>query len=244
MKYILIGDIHGRTNWKQIVEKEKDADKFIFFGDYFDPYDWTLTLDDLVNNFNDIVKFKLDNPDKVILLVGNHDLRSFNQNANECRYIDGTYEQVAPIFYNGIKEGIFQLCYFINDNIVCSHAGFSKTWLDNVLLPFNEESINNDFKRQVENKNVLIDYDFIYNKGDFWVDGSGDNIWQSPLWIRPNSLMRNKPDNITQCIGHTRVNKNSNQLYKLDRVKLLLCDCLEHGEYYSYENDEFKFNKI
>lgn len=74
MKYIFIGDIHGRTNWKQIVEKEKDTDKFIFFGDYFDPYDWTLTLGDLVNNFNDIVKFKLDNPDKVILLIGNHKL--------------------------------------------------------------------------------------------------------------------------------------------------------------------------
>ena len=44
MKYILIGDIHGRTQWKKIVEKEKDADKFIFLGDYFDPYDWTLTL--------------------------------------------------------------------------------------------------------------------------------------------------------------------------------------------------------
>ena len=35
MKYIFIGDIHGRTNWKQIVEKEKDADKFIFFWRLF-----------------------------------------------------------------------------------------------------------------------------------------------------------------------------------------------------------------
>ena len=34
----------------------------------------------------------------------------------------------------------------------------------------------------------------------------------------------------------------TNQIYKLDRVKVLLCDCLEHGEYYSYENGEFKFN--
>ena len=69
MKYIFIGDIHGRTNWKQIVEKEKDADKFIFFGDYFDPYDWTLTLDDLVNNFRDILDFKIlkiDEKDKKI----------------------------------------------------------------------------------------------------------------------------------------------------------------------------------
>ena len=244
MKYIFIGDIHGRTNWKQIVEKEKDADKFIFFGDYFDPYDWTLTLDDLVNNFNDIVKFKLDNPDKIILLIGNHDLAAFDTNANKCRYIDGTYEQVATIFFYGIKENIFQLCYFINNNIVCSHAGFSKTWLDDAGLSFDEFSLNKDFKEQVENKTVISTYDFIYNKGDFWVDGSGDNIWQSPLWIRPNSLMRNKPNDIIQCIGHTRVNKNINQIYKLDKTKVLLCDCLEHNEYYSYENGEFKFNKI
>lgn len=244
MKHVIIGDVHGRTQWKKIIEKEKDADKFIFLGDYFDPYDWTLTLDDLVNNFNDIIKFKLDNPDKVILLIGNHDLAAFDTNANKCRYIDGTYEQVATIFFYGIKENIFQLCYFINDNIVCSHAGFSKTWLDDAGLSFDEFSLNKDFKEQVENKTVISTYDFIYNKGDFWVDGSGDNIWQSPLWIRPNSLMRNKPNDIIQCIGHTRVNKNINQIYKLDKTKILLCDCLEHGEYYSYENGEFKFNKI
>lgn len=50
MKYILIGYIHRRTNWKQIVEKEKDADKFIFLRDYFDPYNWTSTLNDLVKH--------------------------------------------------------------------------------------------------------------------------------------------------------------------------------------------------
>lgn len=244
MKYVIIGDIHGRTQWKQIIEKEKDTDKFIFLGDYFDPYDWTLTLDDLVNNFRDILDFKIKDPDKFILLVGNHDLAAFESNANHCRYVDGTYENIAPIFYNAIKEGIIQLCYFINNDIVCSHAGFSKTWLDDAGLSFDEFSLNKDFKEQVENKTVISTYDFIYSKGDFWVDGSGDNIWQSPLWIRPNSLIRNKPNDVIQCIGHTRIYKNTNQLYKLDRVKVLLCDCLEHGEYYSYENGEFKFNKI
>ena len=244
MKYILIGDIHGRTNWKQIVEKEKDADKFIFFGDYFDPYDWSLSLNDIINNFRDILDFKINYPNKVILLIGNHDLRAFDQNANQCRYIDGTYENIAPTFFNGILNGVFQLCYFISDTIVCSHAGFSKTWLDDTGLSFDEFSLNKDFKEQVKNKTVISNYDFIYRKGDFWVDGSGDNIWQGPLWIRPESLMRNKPNDIIQCVGHTRINKNTNQLYKLDRIKLLLCDCLEHGEYYSYENKEFKFNKI
>lgn len=244
MKHIIIGDVHGRTNWKQIVEKEKDADKFIFLGDYFDPYDWTLTLDDLINNFRDILDFKIKNPDKVILLIGNHDLAAFDSMANKCRYVEGTYENMAPIFYNAIKDGVIQLCYFISDKIVCSHAGFSKTWLDNSGLSFDEDSLNKDFREQVENKTAITTYDFIYRKGDFWVDGSGNNIWQGPLWIRPESLMRNKPNDIIQCVGHTRIYKNTNQIHKLNRIKILLCDCLEHGEYYSYENSEFKFNKI
>ena len=240
MKYILIGDIHGRTNWKQIVEKEKDADKFIFFGDYFDPYDWSLSLNEIVNNFNDIVEFKNKNPNKVILLIGNHDLRSWDQNANQCRYIDGTYEQVAPTLFNGILDGLFQLCYFINDNIVCSHAGFSKTWLSNNGLNLNESELNNHFKIQVENKTSTFIYDFTYGKGDVWPDTSGDNIWQSPMWIRPMSLLRDNPEGIFQCVGHTRIKKS--HLQRDHRI--LLCDCLEHGEYYSYEDDKFKFNKI
>lgn len=244
MKYVFIGDIHGRTQWEQIIEQEKDADKFIFFGDYFDPYDWSLDLDDLINNFNKILNFKMENFNKVILLIGNHDLRAFDQKANECRYIDGTYENVAPIIYNGILENIFQLCYFIDDKIVCSHAGFSKTWLENSGLSFNENDLNKDFKDQVYDKTVVSTYDFIYNSSKIWPDMSGDNTWQSPLWIRPKSLIQNKIDNYIQCVGHTRINKKSNQIYKLDTLKILLCDCLEHGEYYIYENNEFKFKNI
>ena len=69
MKYVIIGDVHGRLQWEQIVKKEKDADKFIFLGDYFDPYNWTFTLDDLINNFNNILEFRDENPDKVVLLI-------------------------------------------------------------------------------------------------------------------------------------------------------------------------------
>lgn len=240
MKHVIIGDIHGRTNWKQIVEKEKDADKFIFLGDYFDPYNWTLTLDDLVNNFDDIVKFKSDNPNKVILLIGNHDLAAFDTNANKCRYIDGTYEQVATIFFYGIKKNIFQLCYCINNKVICSHAGFSKIWLENNNLILNEVILNDRFRQSVLNKTVVKDYDFSYGDGSIWPDMSGDNTWQSPLWIRPASLLKSTPEGIIQVIGHTRIRKNSPQ----DVEKILLADCLEHNEYYSYENNEFKFNKL
>lgn len=242
MKYVLIGDVHGRTNWKKIIEKEKDADKVIFHGDYFDPYDWTLTVEEITRNFREILQLKKDNPNKFVLLVGNHDLRSFNQNANECRYIDGTFEAIGTEFYNGIKEGLIQLCYFIESKVVCSHAGFTKTWLNDAGLEFDEFLLNKDFKEQVEYKTVVSTYDFIYNRNDGWPDMSGNNHYQGPLWVRPQALMFDKVPVVIQCIGHSRINKNSKQ----DPVRdgILLVDCLEHDEYYIYENNEFKFNKI
>ena len=72
-KITIIGDIHGRTIWEKIVEKENDSDLFIFLGDYFDSYD-NLTPGTEINNFKKILKFKNENPHKVILLLGNHDL--------------------------------------------------------------------------------------------------------------------------------------------------------------------------
>jgi predicted phosphodiesterase len=73
MKITIIGDTHGRSKWKNIVEKEKDADKIIFIGDYFDAKDGGYSANRQIENFKEIVEFKRNNPDKVILLIGNHD---------------------------------------------------------------------------------------------------------------------------------------------------------------------------
>jgi hypothetical protein len=244
MKYVIIGDVHGRTNWKQIIEKESDADKFIFLGDYFDPYDWTLSLEDLINNFENILKFKLDNLDKVVLLIGNHDLAAFESQANKCRYVDGLYENLRRVFYNGIISNVFQLCYFINDSIICSHAGFSKTWLSKGNLKLKESDLNDDFKNCLLDEDLIEHYDFNHGDGTIWPDSSGDNSWQSPLWIRVPSLMHDKPDEIIQCIGHSRINKFANTLDFLNSKGILLCDCLEHDKYHTFENGEFKFKNI
>ena len=37
MKSVILGDLHCREIWKKIVEKESDANKFIFLGDYTCP---------------------------------------------------------------------------------------------------------------------------------------------------------------------------------------------------------------
>jgi len=70
MKTVFIGDIHGRSIWKQIVEQEK-PDRVIFVGDYFDSFD--IPGIDQIHNFKEIIHFKKTSGIEVVLLVGNHD---------------------------------------------------------------------------------------------------------------------------------------------------------------------------
>lgn len=69
MKIITIGSIHGRDSWKEIVKQ--DFDKVIFIGDYFDSFD--IPFKDQLQNFQAIIAFKKQNPDRVVLLIGEHD---------------------------------------------------------------------------------------------------------------------------------------------------------------------------
>src|ERR1700744_72314 len=71
MKHIVIGDLHGKDVWQQV-----DVDRYdrvVFLGDYVDDF----LLPDLVidQNLQDIIALKKRYPEKVILLLGNHDVQ-------------------------------------------------------------------------------------------------------------------------------------------------------------------------
>ncbi len=80
-KWIAIGDIHGRDTWKPIVNSEIDnVDRIIFVGDYFDSFH--IPMQTQISNFLDILELKRKYPDRVVLLIGNHDyhyMRSVKQ---------------------------------------------------------------------------------------------------------------------------------------------------------------------
>lgn len=69
-RYLVIGDIHGRTIWKDIIEKE-DPDKVIFLGDYVSTHEG-IPADQQLSNLENILNYKEENSDKVVLLRGNH----------------------------------------------------------------------------------------------------------------------------------------------------------------------------
>lgn len=69
MEILTISDLHGRT-----VGKEADFnayDQIVFLGDYTDSY---VEADETIfNNLSEIILLKRREPDKFVLLIGNHD---------------------------------------------------------------------------------------------------------------------------------------------------------------------------
>jgi predicted phosphodiesterase len=78
-KILVIPDVHGRSFWKEATEKyDQECEKIIFLGDYVDPYqDEGFTRKDAIRTLEEIIEFKLENKDKVVMLLGNHKIISF-----------------------------------------------------------------------------------------------------------------------------------------------------------------------
>lgn len=233
-KLIVIGDIHGRNIWKQIVNQ--DFNKFIFIGDYFDSHYSGYLANRQIENFKDIIQFKRDNFNKVVLLVGNHDFH-YMQGVGEH------YSGYQSMYQFDIQEQLtlnrdcLQMCY-INNNYLFTHAGVSKTWCNrndiDVLTTMNlEQDINDKFNYQLFKS-------FRFTSGDNYSE-YGDDITQSPIWIRPNSLNKDGICGYTQINGHTTQDKITIVDTKCGRQ--ILIDTLGTSKEYLEINDNIVFIK-
>ena len=231
VKYLILGDIHGREWWKDIVEREKEVDKYIFLGDYVSTHDYIpgyVQLDVL----KEILLFKEENPDKVILLRGNHDLQHLGYNWAQCSSFDKTVYQWMSKTENKNKFLKLTQTIYIDDElkIIFSHAGVSKVWMG-----------MSNIKDIHDINGVNVDPIFRFTPDNF-LDNAGHSETQPPTWIRPTSLIKCMVDGYTQVVGHTPMKKIINARQYIDPDKytndLWCCDtCLE--QYLIIDNGEF-----
>jgi predicted phosphodiesterase len=144
---LLIGDIHGRSFWKKAVEEYKDkVDRIIFIGDYLDPYPWEgITRKDAIANFQEIIDFKAENKDKVVLFVGNHDLAYIDKRnyTVRSRYDSSNAYHIEEMFRS--HRSFFQLAHeeLVGDKrYLFTHAGLQKGWYDAHEKLIGELSVN------------------------------------------------------------------------------------------------------
>ena len=130
---LCIGDIHGRNFWKKAVEENMDkVDRIIFLGDYLDPYPWEgITRKEAISNFQEIIGFKSENRDKVVLFVGNHDLAYIDKKNYivRSRYDSSNARHIEEMFRS--HRSFFQLAHeeLIGDKrYLFTHAGLQIGW--------------------------------------------------------------------------------------------------------------------
>lgn len=241
MKVTVMADIHGRLCWNDIVEREKDSDLFIFLGDYVSTHYPEVTEEQQCSNFEDILRFKEENSDKVILLRGNHLIQHLGYWWAEC---SGYFRKVGKWCMEQRErilkdtQWIYLLKGETSDPIIFSHAGISKTWLKRAKVDI--ESVN------TLKPNPLFGF---YAGLDNPYDSFGDSIYQCCEWIRPNSLINDFVPGYNQVVGHTPV-KHIFNIKTLDisnkpdnMVDIWLCDCLPN-EYLTITNGNFEVKKV
>ena len=228
MRTLVLGDIHGKTIWKDIIKKE-NPDKVIFLGDYVTTHEG-ISSEQQISNLEEILTYKEENSDKVILLRGNHDIQHLGYSWAECSGLDRTVlEYMSKETFKERFLSLTQWIYIDKElNTIFSHAGVSRVWM---------ESVNCD----IEDLNTLIPSELFGFTPDSFYDYYGDSVTQPPTWIRPQALCRCNISKWDQVVGHTPVKSDIVNLKKATKENrnIWLCDALGLSTYLLIENGTF-----
>ena len=243
-KVVFIGDVHGRDCWNEIVDHEKDADLIIFAGDYVSTHE-DISVEDQLNNLFDILLYKEEHPDKVVLLRGNHDMQHLGYYWAECSgFFRGVEKEMSK---PEVKERYLHdtQWVYVMDNIVFSHAGITERW-------FKDSECET-----VEDINNLEPSELFGFRPCKFSDYYGISQTQGPTWIRPQTLCAYALPGWIQVVGHTTTKKVINIREELikqypdqdlgfnvkEAPDVWVCDCLPH-EYLVIEDGKFIPTKL
>ena len=228
MKTLALGDIHGKTIWKDIIKKE-NPDRVIFLGDYVTTHEG-ISSEQQISNLEEILTYKEENSDKVILLRGNHEIQHLGYSWAECSGLDRTV--LKYMSEETFKERFLSLTQWIyidkELNTIFSHAGVSRVWL---------ESVNCD----IEDLNTLAPSALFGFTPDSLFDCYGDSVTQPPTWIRPMALCKCNISGYDQVVGHTPVTHGIVNIRKATKENrnIWLCDALENRYYLIIDSGTF-----
>lgn len=147
MSILIIPDLHGRTFWKKAIEECFDkVEKVIILGDYLDPYPWEgITRKDAIRNFQDVIDFKKEYKDKVVLLLGNHDGPYINKKFyTRSRYDSSNAYHISEMFRS--NRSLFQLAHeeLVNGKrYLFTHSGLLKEWYNRNKNLIGELTVDN-----------------------------------------------------------------------------------------------------
>ncbi|MDR1675134.1 MAG: metallophosphoesterase [Tannerella sp.] len=225
---LIVPDIHGRPFWEPALDYRGTT---VFLGDYTDPYPSEGTHADSLRIMRQLVELKKQEPERITLLIGNHEFHYYDPKYRCGRFSLSMYEPYHQLLTGEDTAGCFQLCKQI-DRYLFIHAGITKYWYDRYrakMAPLGatlEEQMNRLFQEA-----PYAFYEASLHRG-------GIDDYGSPLWADVNEYGE-EPEpfdkEIIQIIGHTQI-KNPDPIFiknvrMLDNAQLYL---LKDGEIEKY----------
>lgn len=136
MRILAIGDIHGRTIWKNI--KFNDYDQVIFLGDYLDSY--RLSNEQILKNLEELIELQ-NLKSNVSFLIGNHDLQYIEP---EFVGLVSGYRESYFMEANDLLKQLKWKFAIELDNVLYTHAGLLKDFYGTIPSTSNKisDSIN------------------------------------------------------------------------------------------------------
>ena len=220
-RVVIIPDVHGRSFWKNIVNENplEDTDFFVFLGDYCDSF--VETNKDILDNLKDIIEFKKTNMEKVILLLGNHDIQYSEVKFNEKNpYLCSGYRMemhpdLYEMFSSRDNRELFQTAFQLS-NYIFTHAGISSNWFFNRFYGNRDANIADQLNEVSNRDSYKALFDVGYYRGGPYPQGG-------PYWCDKSEL--EKPlGGYVQVVGHTR--GNSIKIRSKSKSLIWFVDCI------------------
>jgi len=235
MKYLFVGDLHTKNGiLERVKELSEGYDKVIFLGDYVD--DWMSAPEYSKQLLENLIDFKLSNPGKVILLLGNHDLSEWFGKPFACSgYNFMTSQLISPLFTK--YEELFDIAFVPKDrSFICSHAGFTKSWLNKYFQkpfesPWDIMKVTNYAFHHRKQENCE---DAFFGLGDVGYARGGHQD-PSPLWADTVELIADWFP-VIQIVGHTP--HQTVTFYNNYDEEIYFCDTFStYSDYSPYGDD-------
>jgi len=215
-KTVIIGDVHGSTYWETVVKENPDC-RYVFLGDYLDPYE-EIANQILIDNLKKIIRFKKEQADNVVLLLGNHDLHYITDKIEQSTRWNYDLAPIAKELFLTHRD-LFQFACQ-EENCIFVHAGISHAWFVNDFKGNLNKNIADQLNNPTRKQEPAIYAcgkvrgGFDENGGIFWADKS--ELFE-PL------------QGYTQIVGHNRVKDITDHTNKGGRI--IFCDCLFSKHY-------------
>lgn len=233
MDVLVIPDIHGRDKWRLPAQEflAGSQGEVVFLGDYNDAYD----VEDLpmLENFLDVLLLKLQFPDKVTLLLGNHCFPYLSAYFNCSGHRKSLWEPLHLLYTH---EGPFQVAKQVG-NTLFVHAGISGGW-----LRYNRQAIELtcgiELDAYLEHHSYADLLNLIYrlDRKLLWQVSKRHGGWDyhdSPLWVRPQDLTGDLLPGIHQVVGHTHMKEVAIHASPCGG-SVTFTDCMGNADYTPY----------